>query len=176
MDLCPAELGQHGHHPGAHEAGCDAQVVVHRADGPQQGRLHVLGEEGVHSRGVARGGEVQGVHGAAGHGRGAGVPDDGEDLAGARVGIHYQVAPVQSGRVAGAAQVAPVGLGLRVSIAAELGDGAGEQVAPDQGRPGQDAPDLPRDGHAVADQNEHLGVAGVRVVWEVPAGFWVRVK
>ena len=27
---------------------------------------------------------------------------------------------------------------------------------------------MPRDGHAVADQGEHFGVAGVRVVGEVP--------
>ena len=77
MNLRSAELGQHSgavviHHPGAHEAGCDAQVVVHRADGPQQGRLHILGEEHVHARGVARGGEVQGVHSAAGREAGAG--------------------------------------------------------------------------------------------------------
>ena len=86
-------------------------------------------------------------------GRGAGVP-------GARVGVGHQVA--------GAGQVAPVRLRLGVGVAAELGDGAGEQVAPGQGRPGQDAPDLFRDGDAVADQGEDLGVAGVRVVWEVP--------
>ena len=42
------------------------------------------------------------------------------------------------------------------------------QVAPGQGRPGQDAPDLPWDGHAVADQGEHLCVAWVRVVRKVP--------
>ena len=52
--------------------GCNAQAIVHRTDGPQQGRLHILSEERIHSRGVARGGEIQGVHGAAGREAGAG--------------------------------------------------------------------------------------------------------
>ena len=77
MDLHPAELRKHRgaviiHHPRTHQPGCDAQVIVHRTDGPQQGRLHILSEERIHSRGVARGGEVQSVHGAAGREAGAG--------------------------------------------------------------------------------------------------------
>ena len=51
----------------------DAQVIVHRTDGPQQGRLHMLSEERIHSRGAVRDGEIRGVHGAAGCKAGAGT-------------------------------------------------------------------------------------------------------
>ena len=99
-------------------------------------------------------------------GHGVGVANQGEHFAGAGVCIGDQVAPVQGCGVAGAAEVAPVGFGLRVSITAELCDGAAEQVAPGQAR--QDAPDLPWDGHAVVDEREHLCVARVGVVRKVP--------
>ena len=53
---------------------------------------------------------------------GARIPDDGEDFAGARVGVSHQIAPVQG--VAGAAEVPAIGLRLAKGITAELGYGS----------------------------------------------------
>ena len=56
VDLRPTKLCQYCgaviiYYPGTHKPGC--KVIVHRADGPQQGRLYILSEERIHSRGVA---------------------------------------------------------------------------------------------------------------------------
>ena len=77
VDLRSAELGQRSaavviHHPGAHEPGSDPEVVVHCADGSQQGRLRILSEERIHAGGVARGSKIQSVHRTAGCEAGAG--------------------------------------------------------------------------------------------------------
>ena len=57
---------------------------------------------------------------------GARIPDDGEDFAGARVGVSHQIAPVQGACVAGAAEVPAIGLRLAIGlgITAELGYGS----------------------------------------------------
>ena len=102
-------------------------------------------------------------------GHGAGVPNQGEHFG---VGVCHQIAAVQGASVDGAAEVPAVGLRLAVGVAAELRDGAREQVAPSQGRPRQDAPQLPRNRDAVAD---HLGVAWWRWAGKYLESLCVRV-
>ena len=100
-------------------------------------------------------------------GRGACVSNYCEYFAGARVGIRHQIAPVQGACVPRAAEIPPIRLCFRITVTTKLGYGSREQVAPRQGRPGQDSSNLPGSGHTVANESKHFGVAGVGIVRKV---------
>ena len=141
-------------------------MVVHRADRPQQRRLHVLREQRVDARGVPRGREIQRVHEAAG--REAGAADvrghaaaalqrgdprvQGADGAGVRLLFRLH----GEGRVSGvglARVIARVAFGSAVAVAVELQRaGVAQNQSAAQGRPGQDGAD-----HARRERGDHHG-------------------
>ena len=91
----------------------------------------------VKTRGVPRGGKVQGVYGAAGREAGAG------DVCRHPAGVLQGRDPSVHGRDGASGGVAPVRLRLRPGVAGQLGYGAAQNVGPAQWGTWQDAPQLP---------------------------------